>query len=1581
MKTKKKLVGLGEKLMEIRFKTNILIIICLFLIFPAVNIGTSKSIENNSSTSELEHSIDSSIIKTTQEQQILKNMDRFDGYFTENCGQLSNDDIRFYAQDNSVWFTDDGVWFELREYAEPRGQVSEVRSQEPQTHTLPNSQTPPLIHSQTPPLPNSQNSYNSRIPTTTHQYKRVILKQEFSEANDVRPVGVKRLSWNNNYFYGNDSSKWCTDVPNYQDIIYKNLYENIDLRYYSNDKGLKYDFVVHPGGEPNDIRLKYQGAQDLFIESSGSINICTEFGAITDTKLYIYQPIQNSKTQINGRFMMANPLTYGFQIIGKYDQTQDLVIDPLIYSTFIEGSRSDHGYGIEIDSSGNAYVTVHSPSSDFPNTTGAFDNTHNGFGDILVLKLNPTGSALVYSTYIGGNKGERPEGIQIDFSGNAYVTGYTDSSNFPNTTGAFDTTCNGGLTGDVFVLKLNPTGSALLYSTFIGGSSGEIGNGIQVDPSGNAYVAGYTSSSDFPNTTGAYDNTLNGYHSDVFILKLNPTGSDLIYSTYIGGQLSDYGYGIQIDSSGNAYVTGRTFSRDFPITPGAYDITFKGTALNVFVLKLNPTGSALLYSTYIGGSEYDGAEAIQIDLNGNAYVIGNTDSSDFPNTTGAYDTTHNGDDIYDSDVFVLKLNPTGSELLYSTYIGGNGSDHAEGIQVDSSGNAYVTGQTSSPDFPNTTNAYDMTYNGSTDVFVLVLNPTGSELLYSTFIGGDSFDRGYGIQIDSSCNAYVTGQSGSSDFPNTTGAYDTTLTSGSAVFVLKLQIPSSHLFLSAPNVAPISGNTTTRFNFTVEYLHLDNTAPKQMTIDINGIEHSMLEVDPLDKNYMDGKDYFFNITHLNIGNNTFKFRAFDGVNQINTMIFNLPAVYNTPPNIKTPNNLTAIEDTYYEIIFEYDDIDVANVGQSISWNFETNATWLAFNDINAMLYGTPTQDDIGEYWVNISINDTQDIDFTNFTLTVIDLNDNPIITTDEVTLTNEDELYKVDYNATDVDSPIGHQIWTLATNATTWLNINSTSGILKGRPGNDDVGAFWVNVSVNDGEGGADFANYTLKVLNVNDDPEIITEDILMAETDKLYELDFFATDIDSPLFEQTWTLETNATWLLINSSTGLVSGTPTIDDVGWYSVNVSVHDGDGGYDWHEFNITVLKGNLPPVITTADVEIAVINELYEVDYDATDDKPLVWLNWSLETNASWLELDNTTGVLSGTPTMNDGGKEYWVNISVSDGDNTRDHHNFTLKVLNKFKNNVPSLSNFRMTPTQGDTNTEFTFSFHYADADKDIPTMVQLVLDGIKYNMKLKHGEIPYDGQYEYNTTLSEGGHLYYFTASDGLDSSTSQTFITPSIKKPSKLESIESINTITIIILSQIILIVMITSFIAGTEVGKYKFLSLFFVPLYNRLHPENILNNYTRGQIHGYIKAKPGENYSAIKEALELNNGTLAYHAKVLEKEGYIYSERDGFRTRFYPKGVKKSEPDTIQKSLIDIVRQQPGISQHEIISLLDSDASQQVISYYLIKLSRNGTIKLEHNGRENRYSINYDETDSYPEEHQHQTQSSVHSPPSFKP
>jgi hypothetical protein len=611
---------------------------------------------------------------------------------------------------------------------------------------------------------------------------RVLMKLQNHNVNP-QPEGQQKQEGYFNYLIGNDPSKHASYVGLYKEAVVKNVYNGIDLRYYFDKGYLRYDFIVHPGADPSQIRFSLEGEYKEYLKNE-ALCYTTRFGEVQMQDLYVYQ--QNDKKQVQARFTQLNGVCQ-FQL-SNYDKTQALIIDPLIYSTFIGGGRDDYGSAIAIDGSGNAYVTGYTFSSDYDIKPGAFQTTFGGRVNVFVTKLNGTGTALMYSTFIGGSDDDYAYAMAIDGSGNAYITGNTASTDFNITPGAFQTTYGvgdyGGGDYDVFVTKLNSTGSDLLYSTYIGGGHSDQAYAIAIDASGNAYITGATESDNFYISPGAFQTNYAGYY-DVFVTKLNSTGSKIMYSTFIGGSEWDEGRAIAIDGSGNAYITGFTKSTDYDVTQGTLQSS-NGGGYDVFVTKLNSTGTALLYSTYIGGSNNDEGSSIVIDGSGNAYITGNTDSPDFDITPGAFQTTFGGE----LDVFVTKLNSSGTGLIYSTYIGGSRADRGNSIVIDGSGNAYITGHTDSPDFDITPRAFQTAFGGVEDVFVTKLNSTGSVLMYSTYIGESDSDEGRAIAIDGSGNAYITGNTTSINYNITPGAFQSAHGGGTYygdVFVTKIDL--------------------------------------------------------------------------------------------------------------------------------------------------------------------------------------------------------------------------------------------------------------------------------------------------------------------------------------------------------------------------------------------------------------------------------------------------------------------------------------------------------------------------------------------------------------------------------------------------------------------------------------------------------------------------------------------------------------------------------------------------------------------------------------------------------------------------
>ena len=608
--------------------------------------------------------------------------------------------------------------------------------------------------------------------------------------------GREELAGKANYFIGNDPAQWRTNVPTYAKVHYQDVYPGIDLVYYGDQRQLEYDFVVAPGADSKRIMLDFRGAEKIEIDAHGELVLHAAGRVVRQHKPIIYQEFDGVRREVAGGYVRKGAHRVGFQL-AAYDTSRPLIIDPILaYSTYLGGGADETGSAIVVDAAGNAYVTGRTLSSNFPTIAGAFQSNAIG-GNVFVSKLNASGSALVYSTYLGGSTADYGSGIALDASGNAYVTGYTDSPDFPTTPGSLQP-IPGGF-NDVFVAKLNAAGSALLYSTYLGGNSNDFAASIAVDAAGNAYVTGQTgrsSSTNFPVTPGSFQPTYGGGPYDAFVAKLNPAGTALVYSSYLGGGTSeaggyalDAGSAIAIDGAGNAYVTGSTDSNNFPTTAGAFQTAYfrnccEYPPFHGFVTKINPSGSALVYSTYLGGGNADGGSAIAVDASGSAYIAGGTSSIDFPTTPGAVQS-HFASGF--RDTFLTKLNPAGTALVYSTFLGGGGSDSSYGIAVDANGNAYVTGTTDSINFPTTAGAFQPINGGGLDAFVTKLNSAGTAILYSSFIGGNDSDSSNGIALDGLANAYVTGSTRSINFPTTPGAFQPTAAGGYDAFVAKFGV--------------------------------------------------------------------------------------------------------------------------------------------------------------------------------------------------------------------------------------------------------------------------------------------------------------------------------------------------------------------------------------------------------------------------------------------------------------------------------------------------------------------------------------------------------------------------------------------------------------------------------------------------------------------------------------------------------------------------------------------------------------------------------------------------------------------------
>lgn len=684
-------------------------------------------------------------------------------YFIKNDGQLG-ETVRYYERGlgHSILFTDEEILFHFETGGDQATGVFEGESR--------------------PPLRQVHKAGDGEARGRFSQVRLYPVHMQ----KEVNVQGLDPQEGKVNYFLGKNPANWKTDIPTYRSVVYREAYPGVDLKFYGSNERLEYDVIVNAGADPSQVKFGYSGIQSLSISEEGDLHLVLPGGGtLIHKKPLAYQEINGERREVEGAFLVEphpgkaaseeESFVFGFKL-AAYNPAYPLVIDPvLVYSSYLGGSGSDTGYGIAVDSSGYAYVTGRTASSSFP-TASALDGSFGGVIDVFVTKFNLAGSALVYSTYLGGSDSDAANAIAVDSSGCVYLTGETLSTDFP-TQNPYSSGLSSAGYADAFVVKLNANGSALTYSTYLGGKLYDAGLGIAVDSSGRAYVTGQTISTDFPIAGSALQASYGGGGADAFITIFNAAGSTLSCSTYLGGNDADAGYAIAVDGS-YLYVTGETASSNFPITAGVQTI-YGGGDFDAFVLKADRSTLEVVYTTYLGGSGADYGRGIAVASGGVAYVTGTTSSTDFP-VAGAVQETSGGGD----DAFVTQLTADGDDLSFSTYLGGAGDDIGQAIAVDNKGNAYVAGKTSGG-FPTKKAVQSVYGGGGADAFVARIDCTEGEVAYSTYLGGTAADVGRGIALGTGGNVYVTGWTSSYGFPTTSGAFMTAKGGGYDVFVTKL----------------------------------------------------------------------------------------------------------------------------------------------------------------------------------------------------------------------------------------------------------------------------------------------------------------------------------------------------------------------------------------------------------------------------------------------------------------------------------------------------------------------------------------------------------------------------------------------------------------------------------------------------------------------------------------------------------------------------------------------------------------------------------------------------------------------------
>ena len=993
----------------------------------------------------------------------------------------------------------------------------------------------------------------------------------FENAKTISPAGGDRALFDSNFFFGNDPAKWRTDVPNYNEVVYEDLYDGIDLVYRMRNGEVKYEFVVQPGANPSAIAMSIIGADSVGLDAGGLV---IDVGTIEarDSLPYSYQ---NNGREVQCEFAIRAASTFGFSC-ENWDASRQLTIDPLVYSTFLGGNSEDvvSEVRLAIDVAGAAYVAGYTGSIGFPTTPGAYDDTQSGSWDAFVAELNPSGTSLLFSTFLGDTSTEVATSVAIDSTGNISVGGWTLSPNFPVTPGAFDTTYNGNRDG--FVAKLTSAGNQLLASTFLGGSDNDVLHPIALDALGNVYVSGVTNSFDFPVTVGAFQTTFGGFN-DGYAAKFDSRLSILIYATYLGGAGEDEAHSIAVDSVGYAYVCGHAGDSDFPTTPGSYDPIYNGGNDDGFVLKLSANGDSLLYSTFLGSTGDDDIYALTLGAGGDVHVAGYSLSSGFPTTPGAFDRTFNGGA---NDVVVASIDSTGGSLVHSTYIGGSAEEVAYAIAQDSLGNTYITGRTLSSDFPISSGAFDEQANGGADTFMTKLNAAGTSLRYSTYIGGTFEDQGNMVVADPSGGVYVAGFTASADFPTTSGAYDTTyngdpfdgyvlkLFANNAPQAINLGVQS---YMSPPGIIHIT-DFTPDLNWT--YSDTENDPQTQYEVRVSRVlggsdmwapgarAGAATMVTYAGSPLVRGTDYWFGV------------RVSDGQwGAWNDTMFHVNSIPTPPPWADDPLDMSTVPSNPSQQVTWGPGSDAESDMITYDWQVASDATFTSIlsSGTTTATSSSPFATSAGEtiYWRARARDDYEPTTWSDYgnnplgywMFFVVDGPPIAVAYAPFIVGHLNDVMWFDGSNSTD-DVGIVSYLWEFGDGATNANMITSHQYSSRG--------IFVVNLTVSDTVGQNDTDSLTIEIQNrppiadAGSDHHAIKRGIVTLDGTG-------SSDPDGDVLAYSWTQIAGPQVSLSNA--GSVVATFTATSAGSLTFRLEVNDGEGGTDFD--TVTIVVWGLPP----------------------------------------------------------------------------------------------------------------------------------------------------------------------------------------------------------------------------------------------------------------------------------------------------------------------------------------------------------------------------------------------------------------------
>jgi hypothetical protein len=865
--------------------------------------------------------------------------------FIANHGQFNDADVKFYAPQASggIAFKDSEVLFNYEDLGTQQERISDPMDLFDREWMMPSGAENP-----------------------SPQRRGCTIGLSFPGSNICSPNGIDPLPGYSNYLIGDDPSGWAVRVNTFSKIVFKNLYDGIDLFYMITPEGVKYEFILAPGAEHKDIRINVRGHDGLFTLDGQELVILTASGEVHDSGLLSYYA-GDEDASIGSAFQILDGETYGFDL-QYYDDRRSVVIDPLMYSSYIGGSGEEveHGYyDVVMDDDGFIYLGGSTESVDFPTTPGAYSTNYHGSRDVYVMKFTPNGTVPIYSTYIGGVRRDQGGDVFVDSSGRVGVSGGTDSIDFPMTDNALDDKWGGGPM-DGFVTVINETGTGLHYSTYFGSDDIDYIEDAIGGPDGSIYLTGVSTSLGLNITPGAFQ-TVNAGDGDIFVTKINSSGRTLDFSTFIGGSATESGWSLLLDVDGSLLVSGYTYSSDFNVTPGAFDtVYYQGDGSDAFILRLTADGSDLGFSTYIGGDMTDYISDLEWGPDGSFYSIGWSNSSWIPTTPGAYQRNREAS----RETMVYHFDEDGSTLLNGTLFGSYGTRTtivASELSVTDDHRLMFTGYTDNGVLPVTDHCAQGKYEGSVDGFVVVMNSNLSKVLYCSYHGGSSLDVISGSVNIGNNSLWVAGFSRSTDFTTTEDAYQRSSNGMNEAFLSRFLVEVRFPTAEAGSDVVIDQHQKVRFNGTgssdeVEIFNWTWT-----------FEHEGVIVE------LYGPTPEFMFTEVGIHEVTLRVFNDLGLNATDTMSVTVLDV--TPPEVDAGEDISVPQHTLvtlngsrskdnvgitrWEWNFTYAGEPVTLLGMSHTYMFDNAGTYII------TLRASDVRDNWGSGWVNVTVQDTSD----------------------------------------------------------------------------------------------------------------------------------------------------------------------------------------------------------------------------------------------------------------------------------------------------------------------------------------------------------------------------------------------------------------------------------------------------------------------------------------------------------------------------------------------------------------------------------------------------------------------------------